>query len=291
MAGPVIGAGQLTVIDLAMQCSYFLFEPIVRDQFPSAVATGLQAVNIADPSIYVGAYLVAGAHTANAEVIQVTAVTANSFSAAFTKTHAAGDWLFGATFPVRYPTDPLFTQAEFIAYISSAVNDFLVDCPLVYAIADLTVQPTQQNVALPTDSLFPVRIAYQNYPLRETSQSNLDAMYPAWSNQALSQPKAYFRDKVPIQNVGVWPRAGNLLPLECVYAQRQYQMNWADGFYVPDPFTNSILYRVLSFAYSKDGEIRNPGLAKYFQSRYEFGVKVCKMILDFVNDPSAQLGQ
>ena len=287
MSSPVVGAGQLTVIDIAMQASYFLFEPIVRDQFPSAVAAGLQTVNIADPSIYVGAYLVAGAHSANAEVIQVTAVTSNSFSAAFTNTHAAGDWLFAATFPVRYPTDPLMTQLEFIAYISSAYSDYLTDCPLVYQIADLVVPPTAQNIPLPPDCMFPIRVAYQNYPLRETSQANLDSMYPVWQQQGLSQPKVYYRDKLPIQNVGIWPRAGNNTPLEVVYAARNYVLGWADGFAIPDPFTNYVLYRTLSFCFSKDGEIRNPGLAKYFQSRYDFGVKVTKMIIDFVQDTAA----
>jgi hypothetical protein len=82
---------------------------------------------------------------------------------------------------------------------------------------------------------------------------------------------------------------GNNLSLECVYAQRQAQtMGWGDGWLVPDLFTIYILYRTLSFAFSKDGEARSPGLAKYFQSRYEFGVKVSKMILDVVNDPQMQ---
>ena len=115
---------------------------------------------------------------------------------------------------MRYPTDPLFTQAEMIAYISSATNDFLTDVPLAYNIADLTVPPTQQNTPLPADSLFPVRVAYESYPLRETSQSNLDSTYPQWSQQGLSLPRVFFRDKIPIQNVGIWPRMGNLVTLE-----------------------------------------------------------------------------
>jgi hypothetical protein len=57
---------------------------------------------------------------------------------------------------------------------------------------------------------------------------------------------------------------------------------------VPDCLTQYILYRTLSFAFSKDGEARNPGLAKYFASRYQFGVKVCKMLSDIINDPQMQ---
>jgi hypothetical protein len=137
--------------------------------------------------------------------------------------------------------------------------------------------------------MFPVRVAYQNYPLRETSQSSLDGTYYPWSEQALSQPRVYFRDKLPIQNVGIWPRAGNTTPLEVVYAARGAQtLGWGDGLAIPDPFTIYVLYRTLSFFFSKDGEIRSPGLAKYFQSRYEFGVKVTNMILKVVNDPNSQ---
>ena len=288
MAIPVIGAGLLTVVDRLMDASFNLIQPVVMDQFPGAVQVGSQTIAINDPSIYVGCYLVAGAHTANAEVIQVTAVVpGTSFTATFANSHALGDWLFGATFPVRYPTDPLFTQGEMIAYISSACSDFYTDVPLCYNIEDITVAPTQQNAALPYDSLFPVRIAYQSYPLRETSQSNLDSMYYQWNQQGLGQPRNYFRDKIGVQNVGIWPRAGNTTPLEIVYAQRQNQtLGWADGFLVPDPFTVAILQRTLSFAYSKSGEGQNPGLAKYWASRYAMSVKIARMVLDVVNDPN-----
>jgi hypothetical protein len=238
--------------------------------------------------LYVGAKLVCGVTGANLEVVTVTAVNVSvSFTAVFANAHQAGEWINGSTFPVRYPTDPLFTQAEMIAYISAAANDFLTDVPLAYSIAALTVNPSEQNTPLPADSLFPVRVAYQSYPLRETSQSNLDGLYYQWSDQGPSQPRCYFRDKLPIQNVGIWPRMGNTTTLECVYAQRQAStMGWGDGFLVPDCMTMYILYRTLSFAFSKSGEGQNPGLAKYFASRYSFGVKVCKMLLDVVNDNS-----
>jgi hypothetical protein len=289
MAAPVVGAGYLRVIDRLQDTSLALFEPVVNLQFPVTIAAGVQTIGVGDPSIYDGCLLVAGVTGGNLEVITVTASTVNSFTATFANAHAAGEWINGATFPVRYPTDPLFTQAEMLAYISSATDDFLTDVPLAYNLADLTVSPTQQNTPLPVDSLFPVRIAYESYPLRETSQSNLDSMFYGWTQAPLDKPRVYFRDKIPIQNVGIWPRMGNTVPLECVYAQRQTQtMGWGDGFLVPDPFTVAILQRTLSFAYSKDGEARQPGLAKYWASRYQMSVKIAKMILDVVNDPQMQ---
>ena len=173
--------------------------------------------------------------------------------------------------------------------MSTALSDYLTDCPLVYEIAEITVPPTEQNVALPSDCMWPARVAYQGYPLRETSQSNLDSTYYPWSNQGLSQPRVFYRDKLPIQNVGIWPRAGNNVPLEVVYAARSSTvLGWGDGFPIPDPFTIYPLYRALSFFFSKDGEIRSPGLAKYFQSRYDFGVKVTNMIISIINDTATQ---
>jgi hypothetical protein len=297
MATPVIGAGVLRVIDRLQDCAYALIQPVVNETFPSTIAAGSQTIPISDAAVwvptvcfYVGAQLVCGVTGTSLEVVTVTAVSVGvSFTAVFTNGHAAGEPILGATFPVRYPTDPLFTQTEMIAYISSATSDFYTDVPLCYNITDLTVTPTGQNTALPSDSLFPVRVAYQSYPLRETSQSNLDSMFYGWTQAALSQPRVYFRDKIGIQNVGIWPRMGNTVDLEVVYAQRQAQtMGWGDGFLVPDCLTQYILYRTLSFAFSKDGEARNPGLAKYFASRYQFGVKVCKMLIDIINDPQMQ---
>lgn len=297
MAAPVTGAGYLRVIDRLQDASYALIQPVVNEQFPSPITAGAQTIPISDPAVwvptvclYVGAQLVCGVTGTSLEVVTVTAVNVGvSFSAFFANAHAAGEQILGATFPVRYPTDPLITQAEAIAYISSALSDYLTDCPLVYSIQSITVPPTAQNVALPSDCMWPARVAYQSYPLRETSQANLDGTYYPWSVQSPSQPRVYYRDKLPIQNVGVWPRAGNTIPLEVVYASRGAQtLGWGDGFPFPDPFSLYVLYRTLSFFFSKDGEIRNPGLAKYFQSRYDFGVKVSKMIMDVVNDSQAQ---
>jgi hypothetical protein len=101
----------------------------------------------------------------------------------------------------------------------------------------------------------------------------------------------FYRDKIPLQSVGIWPRAGNTTTLEVVYAQRQTDgtMGLADGFLLPDPFLLYVLYKTLSYAFSKDGEVRNPGLAKYFQQRYEWGVKVSKMFLDSIQDPNLEM--
>jgi len=298
MAAPVAGVGFLIVNDLLSWASYSLIQNPVNTTVPLAgIGTGAQTVLRWDPSMYVGAQVLVGVLGGDLEVVTITAtVPGTSFSAVFANIHVAGEPILGATFSVRQPTDPLFTQAECIQYLSNALNDFLTDVPLYYEVTDaISVAPGAQNVPLPADCQYPVRVAANTtgagfYPLRETSQSNLDSMFYLWTQQGISEPRVYFRDKVPIQNIGVWPRAGNTTPLEIVYAGKAgATLGLADGFPIPDPFLLGPFYRLLSFCYSKDGEMKNPGLARYWKSRYDFFVKLSNVFLGIVNDPNAEM--
>ena len=268
MPVPTQGVGNLIVNDLLTDVAFSLFQPCVNVTVPTGgIAVGPQTVLVWDASLYVDAQIVVGANTANIEVVTVTAVVVGtSFSATFTKTHAAGDSITGATFPVQSVAgDPLFLQSEMLQYLSNAVNDFLLAVPLVYAVNDsISVGPTAQYASLPADCMMPVRISAFGIGLRETSQSNLDFYDFRWQQQTGSPPQVYYRDKIPLQSFGVWPRQSNTLPVEIVYEQRGPQlMGLADGFLLPDPFLIYVKARILSFAYSKDGEARSPALAQW----------------------------
>jgi hypothetical protein len=90
-----------------------------------------------------------------------------------------------------------------------------------------------------------------------------------------------------LQNIGIWPRQANTIPTEIIYAQRGAQVvGLADGFLLPDPFLVTIKHRVFERVYSKDGEQRAPALAKFHSLKYEAGVKIANMILDFAMDPN-----
>ena len=285
------GVGYLIANDILSDVSYALIQNPVNTVVPTGgISTGSQTVLVWDDSMYVGAMILVGAGT-DLEVVTITAVNPQvSFTATFANAHIAGEPVTGATFPVRQPTDYFFTQAEMLQYLSTAVNDFLLACPLVYNVEDATVAPTEQNAALPADCMVPMRIAVADYPLRETSQARLDGYNYRWQEEAPSQPYTYFRDKVPPQNFGVWPRANNTVNAEIVYQQRGPQvMGLADGFLIPDPFLIYVKHHVLEFAYSKDGEQRNPGLAQFYAGRYEMGVKVSNMFLAAIMDPNLQV--
>jgi hypothetical protein len=307
----VPGVGYLIVNDILSWVSYSLFEPLVNTTITTFTVpagygdggfgdggygdgTGLVVTVGSLTGMYVGAEIIVGLGIGTEEVVTILSIdpVAGTFTAAFSFAHSPGELIVGATFPLQQTTDPIWEQSEMLAYISTAYNDFLTACPLVYNVTDLTVVFTQQNAALPADNMYPVRMAVNSYPLRETSQSNLDLMVYRWQEMAADVPKAYFRDKVGLETFGIWPRANNNTTVECVYAQRGPQLfGLADGFSIPDPFLLYVFFRVLSFAYSKDGEGRNPGLARIWQQRYELGVKIANMFLAAINDPNLEMAQ
>lgn len=293
MAAPVQGVGSLIASDILSDCSLTLIEPIVNTTVPGGgIAVGAQTVLVWDASLYVGAQVLVGVLGGDLEVVTVTAVNpGTSFSATFANTHAAGEPIVGATFPVQSVAgDPFFTQTEMLQYLSNAVNDFLLAVPLVYAVTDsISVGPTAQYASLPSDCMMPVRISAFGVGLRETSQSNLDGYDYRWAQQGNTEPYCYYRDKIPLQSFGIWPKANNTVPVEIIYEQRGAQlMGLADGFLLPDPFLVYVKARTLEFAYSKDGEQRSPALAQFYNQRYEAGVKISKVILEVINDTAMQ---
>ena len=295
----IAGAGYLTALDVLCDLSYQLFEPIANTVITSISSSGGEFTLgvISSASLYAGALIAVGYGTAQVEITTVDlVVNSTTIKVGLVNAHNVGDKIFAPTFPVQQPTDPLWTQAEMLAYLSSACNDFLTDVPLVYGVNPaVNIQPTQQNGLLPSDCMEPMRVAFQMpvgpYPMRETSQANLDAYDYRWQSAQPGAPQVYFRDKMPLQNFGIWPRVNNTAVFEIVYSRRQGPMQLLDGFLFPDMFVPVVKYRTLSFAYSKDGEARNPGLAKYFAARYEFGAKVAGMILAAVNDPNLEMAQ
>jgi len=295
MAQPVQGAGFLLVNDILSDVSYALIQNPVNTSAPiGGIAKGTTTVPVFDPSMYSGAQILVGTVGVDLEVVTISAVVpGTSFTAEFSLPHPAGAPIIGATFPVRQPFDPLYQQAEMLAYASTALNDFLTEVPLLYTVTKaVTVQYTRQNTQLPADSMFPVRIAAFGYPLRETSIPNLESYDFRYNTQAAQKPLAYFRNDNPLQSFGVWPRINNDCPVEIVYANRGPQtLGLGDGWPIPDPFLVTVKARVLSFAYSKDGSCQNPGLARFWQTRYDFGVKVAKMVLGIIEDSNMEMSQ
>ena len=89
---------------------------------PVTAGSGVTATVGSTYAMYPGALLVVeipGA--ALIEVVAVIAVVnATQFTANFVNSHASGVAVWGATFPTQQATDPIFTQAEMLGYLSRA---------------------------------------------------------------------------------------------------------------------------------------------------------------------------
>jgi hypothetical protein len=292
MAPPVQGVGVLIVNDLLTDVSQLLIEPCVNTTVPGGgIAVGAQTVNAWDASIYVGAYILVGVLGGDLEVVLVTAtVPGTSFTATFANAHIAGEPIVGATFPVQSVAgDPFWLQSEMLGYVSEAVNEFLIRCPLVYEVGSVTMPPTKQFVSLPADCMQPVRVAAFGIGLRETSQANLDGTDYRWQQETGNPPQVYYRDKIGLNQVGMWPIQNNNTALQVVYQQRSpQQLGLADGLLLPDVFFPTIKAKVLSFAYSEDGEQSSPALAAFWDQQYEAGVRITKVLLDVIEATDMQ---
>jgi hypothetical protein len=120
--------------------------------------------------MYAGAQVVVGRGTANQEVVTVTAVPSGTqFTAVFANTHASGVQVMAPTFPDQNATDPLWTQAEMLMYLSRAQNQFLTDVPCYYTTTTHSLVTGTRYQSLPTTAIQAERIAVSQYSLYCTS--------------------------------------------------------------------------------------------------------------------------
>lgn len=290
---PIVGVGELIVNDLLTDCAFTLIEPCVNVTVPvGGIAIGGQTVTVWDPSMYVGAKILVGVLGGDLEVVTITAtVIGTSFRAVFANTHVAGEPIVGATYPVQTIAEDFFwSQSQMLQYISDACNDYLTRVPLAYVVTNaVSLGPTQPTAALPDDCIVPARVSAFGHTLRESSQSWLDSVDPRWQQFAASTPISYYRDKIGLNRIGITPVSNNLLPIEITYSQRSAQtLALDDGFNFPDVFTPYIKARVLEFCYGGDSEQRSPAMAKFWNGRFETGVKLGMMILQVIEDTSQQ---
>ena len=172
------GLGSRTANDVLQEVSLHLVEPIYRTTLTGPVsATGSQTVNVASgygttgqPVLYDGAQLVVDTGT-NAEVITITAFNpvGLTITANFAKTHASGVSVSGATFPIQQGTDPIFTPAEMLMYLSRAQNEFLQACPCAFAIFNQNAVVNSLAQSMPNTVVELCRVAVSSVVLPMTS--------------------------------------------------------------------------------------------------------------------------
>lgn len=119
-----------------MEVSLHLCQPAVYQSLTSGIAAGAGVTATVASTFYMypGAQLVVEVPgNAEQEVVTVSTIpTAATFTANFANAHSAAAPVWGATFPTQEATDPIFTQAEMLQYLSRAQNEFLTAVPCFY---------------------------------------------------------------------------------------------------------------------------------------------------------------
>lgn len=185
--------GQRTVADLMVEIGLALLEPPTVQSLASPVSAASPATLVLNASttatlpaspllatqyLYPGAQVIVGWQAADAEVATVLTIASDgvTFTANLANNHAAGETVFGATFPTQQPTDPIFTQSEIIGYIAQAQNEFLTKVPLIFQLfPNQLISIGQTYQTLPATAIELERVAVQSgmnsYPIVSVSRS------------------------------------------------------------------------------------------------------------------------
>lgn len=263
-----------------------LCEIPVSGTLPTTVASGSQTIALAHNSLYAGAEVIIGG--VNPEVVGVVAYDGTSMTVSLVHAHAAGDPVFGATFPRGNNIDDnrLYYQSEVLEYLGEITNDFMLKTWPVYNIVQSLLNSGSRYYSSPVDAIRIERMSRIN-PTSVTrfynvSASDLDMMDPTWP-AVNGPPTTYFEDQLNTGQYGVYP-----LPLLNAstwvwYSQRSPQQTlWSllTPMPIPDPLCYIPYYGVLARMFGKDGEMRDPGREQYCRSRYTGGVEIVIRLLE-----------
>jgi hypothetical protein len=277
--------------DVLQGVSFSLVEPFVSFT-TGVISAGVHTIT--PPSmtgIYVGAQLVVGNQapgSSNQEVITVTAITATTFTATFVFNHISDAFFFGATFPSGQPDHPLFTQAEMLQYLVDAQKDFLLRTGCVVSVSPtsgpgtISTAPGVRYYTQPSQAIRVERISISGKELRDTSQRSLDLFDPNWAAdvQQGNTLSKWFQDESNTAMVGLYPMPQVGMPIEFWYTDRgPDSLVMISLLTVPDIFWQSLKYRVLFRAFSKDGEQRDPRRARVCDEWYKLNAYMAQKFM------------
>jgi hypothetical protein len=113
--------------------------------------------------------------------------------------------------------------------------------------------------------------------LLEVSQEELQCQNPFYRDNFVTKLTSWYEDRTGLYQFGVSGQPSTNLPIEVLCSIRDTDtIALTDGFLTGDPFLHYIKYLALSYAFSKDGEARDPQREKYCRMRYERGVMTAR---------------
>lgn len=117
--------------------------------------------------------------------------------------------------------------------------------------------------------------------LYELSQEELTMQNRTWQTQFTPQLRSWFEDRSGIYRWGVGGKPSSNFPAEILLSIRDTDtLDLTDGFLIPDLVLHFPKYLAASWMWDKDGEQRNPKMAKYCRMRFDRGVMATQRWLD-----------
>jgi len=115
---------------------------------------------------------------------------------------------------------------------------------------------------------------------------------PAWQSSVTgAAPTNWFEDRAGVYGWGIAPPPMANFYVELLTSIRgPVFMNQLDYFLVPDIFVYLVKWLSLSYCWTKNGVQRSPSLARYAQSRFDFGVMLAQRFLRNVVESIKQGG-
>ena len=115
----------------------------------------------------------------------------------------------------------------------------------------------------------------------EQSQEEIAASHRDWATSFILTPTSWFEDRAGLYRWGTGAKPDSNYPVELLCSIRDSDvLLLTDGFLVPDMLLHYVKYKVLDYAWSKDGVQRNPAMAQYCRQRFDGGVLATNRWLD-----------
>ncbi len=116
--------------------------------------------------------------------------------------------------------------------------------------------------------------------LYETTQAELSMSDRTWKNNYVGTPSFWYQDRQGVYKFGVGGKPASNFPLQLLMSVRDTDtLGLLDGFLVPDVLVPIIKWKVLAYAFSKNGVQQDPQRAKYCEDRYRKGVAATNRFL------------
>lgn len=202
--------------------------------------------------------------------IEINRIAASTYFCVLTSLTRAGNEVTAIT------TTPHGLQAGSTIYIQNPTTGFggIFEIDTVLSPTSFTYPQDADNGSAAGGSiLYFVR-------MYETTMSETTMTNRTWRNDFVPTPTAWGEDRSGLYRWFVNGRPSSNFPVELLCSVRDTDtLTLLDGFLIPDVLVPTLKYKVLAFAWSKDGVAQDPTRAAWCQQRYEKGILAIRRYL------------